>query len=175
MGDVIDRVITGHVLFLQEEGRMAFPFGEDGDQHIGAGHLVPARRLDVDHGALDHALETGGRLGVVAMLDDQAAQFVVEIGFEVLFQKRDIDIARLHHAGGVAVIGQRQEQMLQGRIFMFALVGVSNRAVEGLFQIARERRQGGPLNLFPWYIEGDADVGGPRRSPGRPWFRPLHR
>ena len=41
--DVIDRIESGHVLILQEEGRMAFPFGEYRHQHIGAGDLLAAR------------------------------------------------------------------------------------------------------------------------------------
>jgi hypothetical protein len=42
VADVIDRVEAGHVLLLQEEGGVAFPFGEDRHQHIGAGHLLAA-------------------------------------------------------------------------------------------------------------------------------------
>jgi hypothetical protein len=66
VADVVDRVVARHVLLLQEIGGVALALGEDRDQHVGAGHLLAAGRLDVDHRALDHALEAGGRLGVVA-------------------------------------------------------------------------------------------------------------
>jgi hypothetical protein len=53
---------------------MALALGEHRDEHIGAGHLFAARRLDMDHGALDHALEAGGRLGIVAPVGDEIGQ-----------------------------------------------------------------------------------------------------
>ena len=40
--DVIDGVVARHVLLLQEIRGMALALGEDGDQHIGAGHLFAA-------------------------------------------------------------------------------------------------------------------------------------
>ena len=39
VADVIDGVITRHVLLLQEIRGMAFALGEDRDQHVGAGHF----------------------------------------------------------------------------------------------------------------------------------------
>ena len=62
MADVIDRVVARHVLLLQEIRRMALALGEDRDQHIGAGHLLAAGGLHMDHRALDHALEPRRRL-----------------------------------------------------------------------------------------------------------------
>ena len=58
---------------------MALALGEDRDQHVGAGHLLAARRLHMDHRALDHALEAGGRLGIVGAVGDQILEFGVEI------------------------------------------------------------------------------------------------
>ncbi len=66
MADVIDRVVAGHLLLLQEIGGVAFAFGENRDQNIGAGHFFATGRLHMNDGALDHALESGGRLGVLA-------------------------------------------------------------------------------------------------------------
>ena len=40
VADVVDRVVTGHVLLLQEVGGVALALGEDRDQHVGAGHLL---------------------------------------------------------------------------------------------------------------------------------------
>ncbi len=42
VADVIDRVVTGHVLLLQEIGGMALALREDRDQHVGAGNLLAA-------------------------------------------------------------------------------------------------------------------------------------
>ena len=60
--NVVHRVVARHVLLLQEEGGMALALGEDRDQHIGARHFLAARRLHMDDGALDDALEAGGGL-----------------------------------------------------------------------------------------------------------------
>jgi hypothetical protein len=38
--DVVDRIKAGHVLLLQEEGGVALALGEDGDEHVRAGHLL---------------------------------------------------------------------------------------------------------------------------------------
>ena len=43
MRDVVHRIIPGHVLLLQEIGGVAFPLREDGDQHVGAGHVLASR------------------------------------------------------------------------------------------------------------------------------------
>ena len=66
VADVVDRIVARHVLLLQEIRGMALALGEDRDQHVGAGHLFASGRLHVDHRALDHALEAGGRLGILA-------------------------------------------------------------------------------------------------------------
>src|SRR5690606_17681599 len=44
VGDEVDRIVARHVLLLQEIGGVAFAFGEDGDQDIGAGHFLAAGR-----------------------------------------------------------------------------------------------------------------------------------
>jgi hypothetical protein len=74
---------------------MALALGENRDQHIGAGHLFAARRLDVDHRALNDALKTGGRLGILGSIGNNQ---IVQLGFEVSDQPAaqllQIDVAR---------------------------------------------------------------------------------
>src|SRR5262249_59410901 len=82
VADVIDGVVAGHVLLLQEIGGMAFALGENRDQHIGAGHLFAARRLHVDDGTLDDALEPGGRLGILVAIADQVFDVALAVGGE---------------------------------------------------------------------------------------------
>ena len=141
VGDEVHRVIAGHLLLLQEIGGVALTLGEDRHQHIGAGHVVPAARLDVDHGALDHPLEPCRRLGVLAVVHHQRLQIVVDILPEVLLEHGEIDLARLHHGGGVRVIDQRQQQVLERGVLVLALIGESHRAVQGLFEVLAETRQ----------------------------------
>ncbi len=138
VADVVDRVVAGHVLLLQEIGGVALALGEDRDQHIGAGDLLAAGRLHVDHGALDHALEAGGRLGVLAAVGDQVLQFGLEIAREIALELLGVDIARPHHRGRVLVVDQREQQVLERRVFMVTLVGERQCPVERLLEAARE-------------------------------------
>jgi hypothetical protein len=86
VADVVDRVVAGHVLLLQEIGGVALALGEDRDQHVGAGHLLAARRLHMDDGALDHALEPGGRLGILVALGHQVVELGLDVGDEAALE-----------------------------------------------------------------------------------------
>ena len=137
VADVVDRVVAGHVLLLQEIGGVALALGEDRDQHVGAGDLLAAGRLHMDHGALDHALEAGGGLAVLAAVGDQVLQFGFEIADARLrLSFSVIDIARAHHRRRVLVVDQREQQMLERGVFVVALVGERQRPVEGLLEAA---------------------------------------
>ena len=138
VADVVHRIEAGHVLLLQEEGGVALALGEDRHQHIGAGHLLAAGGLHMGDGAVDNALEAGGRLGVVVRIEHEARELVVEISGELVPQQVDIDVAGAHYRRGVAIVEQRQEQMLERRIFVAALIGVLQSAPEGLFQTGRK-------------------------------------
>ena len=118
---------------------MALALGEDRDQHIGAGHLLAARRLHMDDGALDHALEPGRRLGILVAVAHQVLELALEIGGEAAAQLVEIDIARPHHRGGVLIVDQGEQQMLERRVFVVTLIGERQGAMEGLFEIARKR------------------------------------
>ena len=138
VADVVDRVVARHVLLLQEIGGVALALGEDRDQHVGAGHFLAAGRLHVDHRALDHALEAGGRLGVLGAVGHQVFEFGFEIVDEAGAQLVEIDVAGAHHGRGVLIVDQRQQQMLERRVLMMTLVGDRQRPMQGLFKAVRE-------------------------------------
>ena len=136
MADVIDGVVTGHVLLLQEIGGVALALREDGDENVRARHLLASRRLDVNDRALDHALKTSRGLGVHPAVRHEIFKLRVDIVDEALFQDLKIHGAGAHDGGGVGVVEEAQQQMLQRRIFMTAFVGERERAMERLFEIA---------------------------------------
>ena len=70
---------------------------------------------------------------------DQIVEFGFEVGDEAAAQLVEIDVARPHHRRGVLIVDQRQQQMLQRRVFVMALIGESQRPVKRLFEAARER------------------------------------
>ena len=140
VADVVDRVVAGHVLLLQEIRGMALAFREDRDEHVRAGHLRAARALDVDRRALDHPLEAGGRRRLGAFdVGDQRVELLVEEGDDGLAQLVEIDPAGLHHPGRIGLVDQRQQQMFERRQLVLALVGLPESVVDCGFQGTRER------------------------------------
>ena len=117
---------------------MALALGEDRHQHVGARHFLAARRLHVDHRALDDALESGGGFAVFRAVGDQVLQLGFQIGDQAAPQLVEIDVAGAHHGGGVLVVDQRQQKVLKRRVFVVALVGERQRTVKRLFEAARE-------------------------------------
>ncbi len=115
---------------------MAFALGEDRDQNVGAGDLLAAGRLHMDHGALDHPLEAGGRLAILAAVGDQVVELGFQVAGEIALELLGVDVARTHHRGGVLVVDQREQQMLERGVFMVAFVGERQRPVEGLLEAA---------------------------------------
>ena len=122
MRDVIDRIIAGHILLLQEIGGVAFPFGKERDQNIGACNFFAARGLDMDDRALDDALEAGGRFGIDRNGRHETQQFRVDIVGKAMAEDVEVDPASTHHSNRIAVIGETQKQMLKRRIFMLTLI-----------------------------------------------------
>ncbi len=104
MGDIIDRIIAGHILFLQEIGGVAFALGKESDQNIGTRYLFPSRRLDMDDGALDDPLEARRRLGIYRNGCHKAHQFGVDILNEAMAENIEIDPASAHDGNRIAVV-----------------------------------------------------------------------
>ena len=123
---------------------MAFALGEDRDEHVGARNLLAAGRLHVDHRALDDALEAGGRLGILVVAGDEIVEFGVDIGENGMLQFFEVDVAGAHDGGRLAIVDQREQQMLERRILMMTFVGESKRLVQRLFQALGESRHSKP-------------------------------
>ena len=149
VADVVDGVVTRHVLLLQEIRGMAFALGEDRDQHIGAGDFLAAGRLHMDDGALDHALEARGRFGIVRPVRDQIFKFGFEIVDEAGAQLVEIDTAGPHHGRCIGIVDQRQQQMFERRVLVMTLICNRQRTMQGLFKTLRESRHSCPLGPRP--------------------------
>ena len=128
---------------------MALALGENGDEHVGAGHFLAAGRLHVDRRALHDALEAGGRLGLLAGFDHEVLKFGVDIANDGLAQLVEVDVAGAQHRRGVGVVDQRQQQMFERRVFVTTLVGDRERSTEGLFERSGENRHQAPFTSFP--------------------------
>ena len=138
VADVVDRVVAGHVLLLQEIGGVALALGEDRDQHVRAGHFLAPGRLHVNDGALDHALEPGGRLGILVPFGHEIVEFGFDVGGQAALEFFQIDVAGAHDGGRILILEQREQQMLERRVFVVALVCEGERPMKRLFEAARK-------------------------------------
>ena len=77
-------------------------------------------------------------LRILVALADQVLQLGFEIGGEAAAQLVEIDVAGAHDRGGVLVVDQRQQEVLERRVFVVTLVGERQRAVQRLFEAARK-------------------------------------
>jgi len=136
VADEVHRIESRHVLRLQEIDRMAFALAEQGDEHIGPRHLILARGLDMDGGALDHALESRRRLGIARPVGGEAGEVLIKEFREIGAQLVQIDAAGAQHGGGVAVVGQAEQKMLERSVFVPAIACEGEGTVERLFEIA---------------------------------------
>ena len=87
----------------------------------------------MDDGALDDALESRRRLRILAAVGDQIGELGVDVIDEVAAQGIEIDVAGAHHGGRVLVVDQRQEQVLEGGVFVTPLARHRKSTMKGLF------------------------------------------
>jgi hypothetical protein len=95
----------------------------------------------MDHRPLDHALEAGCRLGILASVGHEIGKFAVDVFDQIAAKNFDIDIAGPHDGRSILVVDQGQEKVFEGCIFMAALACESESSVKGLFKTARKARQ----------------------------------
>ena len=86
MRDEIDYIEARDSLLLQEIHSVRILLAVDRHQHVGAIHFLLSRRLDMQDGALDDALEAQCRLGVdLVLAGNRGRVFIDEVG-QVLAQ-----------------------------------------------------------------------------------------
>ncbi|GAK46369.1 200 kDa antigen p200, putative [Tepidicaulis marinus] len=88
----------------------------------------------MNDGALNDALEACRRLGFLAIVDDEALQFVVHILDKLLAQMFQIDIAGAHDRCRVPIVDQGQQQVFKRGVFVLSLISQSQRSVKTFFE-----------------------------------------
>ena len=134
MAHVLHGIEARHVLLLQEERGMALALGEDGDQDVGTRHLLAAGRLHMHDGAMHHALKAGGRGRLGMPFDDQPLQLLVEVIRHAAAQRIHLDVAGAHDGRRIAIVQEREQQMLERCVLMIAFVGIFERPMQRRFQ-----------------------------------------
>lgn len=137
MGDVVDDVDTRHALLLEQEHRLAFLFAEDRHQHVGAGHFALAGALHVEHGTLQHALETQRRLrlAVLVMHGDQRGGGIDEL-LQVVLELVEIGATGAQNGRGSLIVKECQQQVFDGHELMTFRTGLLEGQIEGDFELA---------------------------------------
>ena len=138
VADIADGIQAAHVLLLEEIDGIGIAFGEQRDQHVGPRDGVLARRLDMQDRALDHALEPGGRLGIGLFRGLEGLVFLVEVLAYHVAQIAKVHAAGLHHLRCVCIVDQGKQEMFERRVFMAALRGIGQGAVQRLFEALGE-------------------------------------
>lgn len=65
---------------------------------------------------------------------DQVGEIVIDEVAHRLAQGVEVDVASPHHGGGIGVVDQSEQQVLQRRIFMVTLVGVGQGLMQRFFE-----------------------------------------
>ncbi len=118
---------------------MAFALCKDGNQHIRTGNLFAVGRLDVNHGALDHALESCRRLGILVIAGDEIVQLTVDIIGHDPFEMLEIDVTGAHHCARILIVDQGKQEVFERRIFVMPLVRDGKRLMQRPFKAGRKR------------------------------------
>ena len=138
VGDVVDDVEARHAALVEEIDGVRFLLAEHGHQHVGARDFLLARRLHVQDGALDDALEAlrGLRIGIRVrgearrVLGDEVGQHAAQLV--------EVDTARLQHFLRGRVVQHRQQQMLDGDELVLLLPRLDEGHVQRDFQFLRD-------------------------------------
>ena len=118
MRQVIHHIQPGDVLLLHQVDGVRIFFTEYGHQHIGAGHFLLARRLDMVNRTLEHALETERRLGIAVIVFGKNGDVVVDGLAQAAGELVDLGAAGAQHPERRSVFKQRQQEMVDRHEFM---------------------------------------------------------
>ncbi len=88
----------------------------------------------MDDSALNDPLKSGCGFGINIGVGNKVAEFSVNILHQIASEQIQVNPAGPHHGGRICIIGQRVEQMLQSRIFLTPLIGLSQSVVESFFE-----------------------------------------
>ena len=108
--DKAHRIISRHVLLLQEVGGMALAFGENRDQNIRTGHFITAGNIDMLDRTLNNALESCGWLYTAICIHiDQRRQVFIDVFCQVQTELLQIDGASFHDLGCIWIVNQGEQ------------------------------------------------------------------
>ena len=135
VGEVVHDVETGDALAVEQVCGVGLALPEQGDENVGARHLLLAGGLHVEQGPLQDALKAKGRLGLAIVAGIKGGDRLREMPAKVALELLDVRSAGAKHRQRVAVREQREEQMLHRHELVALFAGRSERFVQGGFEL----------------------------------------
>ena len=139
--DVVEKIVPGDALFLDEEERLAVDLTEQRDQHVGRVHHFLLGRQRVVRRPLEHALDRHRllrfRVGVFRQALDGLFDELLEPGLDAL----GLGAAGLEHLEGARVAHQPQQQVLERQVFVAQALGLGQREANGGLQFLGDDRR----------------------------------
>ena len=84
----------------------------------------------MDHGAMDDALEARGRRCFAVLTENEIRQLFVDKIGQLGPEPVHVNVTRTQNRGRVAVVKERQQQMFERGVFVMALVGIFDGAMQ---------------------------------------------
>ena len=88
---------------------MGLALGKEGDEGIGTCHFFAARRLHMNNGALNDAVEPCGRACFLKILNGEGGEVFVQIASDVSAERNNINIASRNNGSGILIIEQCEQ------------------------------------------------------------------
>ena len=117
VGEVGEDVDLGDALAAEQVDRVRLLGLEDGGEHLAGVDLLAARALGVELRVLNHALQHRRQRGLNVLLLDLFVGLGDEV-VELLLELLDVAAARADDVDDVAVVQQREQQVLEGDVLV---------------------------------------------------------
>jgi hypothetical protein len=140
VGDEIDHIQARHVLHAEQVRGMRLLFAENGDQDVGHRDLFLAAGLHVEHRALQHPLETQGRLHVPILAGGQPRRGLVDELFQFRLELGRVRAAGLQDLPDLGGIHDGEQQMLHRHEFMPCFPGPGKGIIQAKFEFLTKHR-----------------------------------
>jgi hypothetical protein len=133
--DVVDDVEPGHVLAVEEEHRVTLLLAEYRDQHVGDTDFLLAARLHVEHRPLQHSLEAERRLHLTLFALLYAGRRLLDVILQLLLELAEVGAAGPQDLTYPGRVEDREQQMLDGQVFVTRFPGLVEGIVETVFKL----------------------------------------
>ena len=135
----VDHVEPRDVLEAQQIDGLRLLLAEDRDEHIDRRDFLAAAGLNMEHGALEHALEAQRRLnfGSFVVLAAKPRRRALDELLELATQAGEVHAAGLQRFDDRGRVEQREQQMLHRDELMPLFTRSLERVVQTIFELAR--------------------------------------